>query len=89
MTGTHTQNPVYSRLTLALMEDTGWYVANYSVAEALRWGGNEGCYFATKSCGEWIMAKERAYVFDFSYPLISASSFALSGMRILPHFANK
>lgn len=23
MTGTHTQNPVYSRLTLALMEDTG------------------------------------------------------------------
>jgi leishmanolysin-like peptidase len=23
MTGTHTQNPVYSRITLALMEDTG------------------------------------------------------------------
>jgi leishmanolysin-like peptidase len=29
MTGTHTQNPVYSRLTLALMEDSGWYKANY------------------------------------------------------------
>uniref|UniRef100_A0AC34GP65 Leishmanolysin-like peptidase n=1 Tax=Panagrolaimus sp. ES5 TaxID=591445 RepID=A0AC34GP65_9BILA len=29
MTGTHTQNPVYSRVTLALMEDSGWYKANY------------------------------------------------------------
>ncbi len=23
MTGTHTQNPIYSRITMALMEDTG------------------------------------------------------------------
>jgi leishmanolysin-like peptidase len=30
MTGTHTQNPVYSRLTLALLEDSGWYRANYA-----------------------------------------------------------
>lgn len=29
MTGTHTQNPVYSRLTFALLEDSGWYKANY------------------------------------------------------------
>lgn len=29
MTGTHTQNPAYSRLTLALLEDSGWYKANY------------------------------------------------------------
>lgn len=29
MTGTHTQNPVYSRLTLALLEDSGWYRPNY------------------------------------------------------------
>ncbi|KRZ74122.1 Leishmanolysin-like peptidase [Trichinella papuae] len=54
MTGTHTQNPVYSRLTLALMEDTGWYRANYSAAESLNWGSNLGCEFAMKSCGEWI-----------------------------------
>lgn len=47
MTGTHTQNPVYSRLTLALMEDTGWYTANYSMAETLHWGKNLGCNFAT------------------------------------------
>ncbi|KAK0419928.1 hypothetical protein QR680_014408 [Steinernema hermaphroditum] len=54
MTGTHTQNPVYSRLTLALLEDSGWYKANYEIAEPLHWGHNLGCQFAMKSCGEWI-----------------------------------
>ena len=30
MTGTvHTKNPSYSRLTFALLEDTGWYKPNY------------------------------------------------------------
>lgn len=54
MTGTHTQNPVYSRLTLALMEDTGWYRANYSMAQPLAWGHNLGCDFVTKSCKYWM-----------------------------------
>ncbi|XP_046600078.1 leishmanolysin-like peptidase isoform X1 [Neodiprion lecontei] len=57
MTGTHTQNPVYSRITLALMEDTGWYSANYSMAQELGWGRNLGCNFAMKSCKEWISTK--------------------------------
>ena len=38
MTGTHTQNPIYSRITMALMEDTGWYLPNYDLAEELKWG---------------------------------------------------
>ncbi|UYV62458.1 LMLN [Cordylochernes scorpioides] len=54
MTGTHTQNPVYSRITLALMEDTGWYLPNYAMAQPLEWGRNLGCDFAMKSCKEWI-----------------------------------
>jgi leishmanolysin-like peptidase len=54
MTGTHTQNPVYSRITLALMEDTGWYRANYSMAQPLSWGKDFGCDFAMKSCKEWM-----------------------------------
>lgn len=57
MTGTHTQNPVYSRITLALMEDTGWYRANYSMAQELDWGRNLGCDFAMKSCKEWILSR--------------------------------
>ncbi|KAM7315107.1 leishmanolysin-like peptidase [Ixodes scapularis] len=54
MTGTHTQNPVYSRITLALMEDTGWYLPNYDQAQPLKWGHNLGCDFALKSCKDWI-----------------------------------
>jgi leishmanolysin-like peptidase len=54
MTGTHTQNSVYSRITLAVLQDTGWYVANFSSAERLDWGRNLGCDFAKKSCRAWI-----------------------------------
>ncbi|XP_030065678.1 leishmanolysin-like peptidase [Microcaecilia unicolor] len=54
MTGSLTQNRVFSRITLALMEDTGWYRANYSMAEKLDWGRNKGCDFAMKSCKFWI-----------------------------------
>ena len=54
MTGTHTQNPVYSRITLALMEDTGWYKANMDMAQPLNWGKNLGCQFAQRSCMEWM-----------------------------------
>lgn len=54
MTGTHTQNSIYSRLTLAVLQDTGWYVANFSVADKLEWGRNLGCDFVKKSCKSWI-----------------------------------
>lgn len=54
MTGTHTQNPIYSRITMALMEDTGWYLPNYDMAEPLKWGAGLGCDFALKSCKEWM-----------------------------------
>ncbi|CAL4093643.1 unnamed protein product, partial [Meganyctiphanes norvegica] len=54
MTGTHTQNPVYSRITLALMEDTGWYRANYHMAQPLKWGRHLGCTFAMKSCKQYM-----------------------------------
>ncbi|MCJ8732773.1 hypothetical protein PDJAM_G00214890 [Pangasius djambal] len=54
MTGSHTQNRVFSRITLAIMEDTGWYRANYSMAENLEWGKGLGCDFVMKSCKFWI-----------------------------------
>jgi len=53
MTGTvHTAKPVYTRLTFALMEDTGWYIPNYDMAQDISWGLGSGCDFATKSCKE-------------------------------------
>ncbi|CAG9760954.1 unnamed protein product [Ceutorhynchus assimilis] len=54
MTGSHTQNPIISRITLALMEDTGWYIANYSMAGEMSWGKNLGCHFVMKSCKDWM-----------------------------------
>jgi len=54
MTGTYTQHPVFSRITLALMEDTGWYKANYHMAEDLDWGKNLGCLFVKNNCRAWI-----------------------------------
>ncbi|KAJ0184254.1 hypothetical protein K1T71_000677 [Dendrolimus kikuchii] len=57
MTGTHTQNSVFSRITFALMEDTGWYRADYSLATPLDWGLGLGCTFAMASCKQWINAQ--------------------------------
>ncbi|KPJ00507.1 Leishmanolysin-like peptidase, partial [Papilio xuthus] len=54
MTGTHTQNSVFSRITLALMEDTGWYRADYTHASPLHWGRGLGCRFAMASCKQWL-----------------------------------
>jgi leishmanolysin-like peptidase len=61
MTGTHTQSPVFSRITLALMEDSGWYRANYSMASPLSWGKNLGCNFVMKSCKDWIDTNDNKY----------------------------
>ncbi|RVE44483.1 hypothetical protein evm_010887 [Chilo suppressalis] len=57
MTGTHTQNSVFSRITFALLEDTGWYKADYSHATPLDWGRGLGCNFAMKSCKQWLQAR--------------------------------
>ncbi|ESN92826.1 hypothetical protein HELRODRAFT_69677, partial [Helobdella robusta] len=57
MTGTYTQNLVISRITLALLDDTGWYQVNYQMAGELKWGKNLGCDFAKSSCSQWILNK--------------------------------
>ena len=38
------------RVLLALMEDTGWYVANYDYATESSWGYKAGCDFVHKPC---------------------------------------
>ena len=39
---------------MALMEDTGWYLPNYDLADDFKWGRKLGCDFAKKSCLEWM-----------------------------------
>eukprot|EP00550_Attheya_septentrionalis_P006619 CAMPEP_0198291900 /NCGR_PEP_ID=MMETSP1449-20131203/9251_1 /TAXON_ID=420275 /ORGANISM="Attheya septentrionalis, Strain CCMP2084" /LENGTH=731 /DNA_ID=CAMNT_0043990585 /DNA_START=8 /DNA_END=2200 /DNA_ORIENTATION=+ len=41
---------VLSPLTLALMEDSGWYKANYTMASSSPWGMNASCDFVTEPC---------------------------------------
>jgi leishmanolysin-like peptidase len=41
---------ILSHLTLALMEDSGWYKANYTMGGANPWGLGAGCDFIEKPC---------------------------------------
>mmetsp|Transcript_16384 Transcript_16384/g.27922 ORF Transcript_16384/g.27922 Transcript_16384/m.27922 type:complete len:866 (-) Transcript_16384:715-3312(-) len=41
-----------SGITLAAMEDLGFYVANYSAAQCMYWGYQQGCKFVSTRCGK-------------------------------------
>jgi Leishmanolysin len=41
---------ILSSLTLALMEDSGWYKANYTTSRMSPWGLGVGCSFVNKPC---------------------------------------
>ncbi|KAJ9186625.1 hypothetical protein P3X46_002173 [Hevea brasiliensis] len=53
MTGSVDTRSVVSKMTLALLEDSGWYQANYSMADHLEWGRNQGTDFVTSPCNLW------------------------------------
>jgi leishmanolysin-like peptidase len=58
MTGVISTHPKFSRLTYALLEDSGWYKMNYSFAEQLVWGRGDGCGYVTGSCGGYIKSQK-------------------------------
>ncbi len=43
-------SPSYSRVSLAVLHDSGWYDADFSKATVLTWGRNAGCAFAGDYC---------------------------------------
>jgi len=53
MNGYSSYDPVYSRFTLALFEDTGWYQANFSSAKEFYFGKGKGCSFVQQRCNHW------------------------------------
>ncbi|KAF2069217.1 hypothetical protein CYY_009466 [Polysphondylium violaceum] len=54
MTGTASNYPIFSKLTLALFEDLGFYAVNYTYAsKPLVWGYGLGCRFASQPCNTW------------------------------------
>ncbi|GJT34439.1 EGF-like domain, peptidase M8, leishmanolysin, frizzled domain protein [Tanacetum coccineum] len=50
MTGLVDTRTVVSKMTLALLEDSGWYEANNSMMARLDWGHNQGTEFVTTPC---------------------------------------
>ncbi|CCW61212.1 unnamed protein product [Phytomonas sp. EM1] len=40
----------YTAMTIAAMEDTGYYKGNYSNAESMAWGKNAGCVLFNEKC---------------------------------------
>ena len=44
------EEQVISEFTLALLEDTGYYKANYYTGGLMRYGKNKGCDFLNKAC---------------------------------------
>ena len=54
----------FSQFTLALLEGTGWYTANYTYADPYWFGQGQGCSFLTGTCSassydEWCTGSSR------------------------------
>ena len=55
----YTPEQVISEFTLALLEDSGWYKANYYTGGLMRFGKNQGCYFLEKDCYDYTNDEKR------------------------------
>ena len=53
MTGTADPISIYSAITFALLEDSGWYSVDYGQAQPMPWGAGEGCDFPQLACSSW------------------------------------
>jgi len=50
MTGQASPYPVYSDITLAAFEDSGWYTIDYAYTDQITFGKGRGCSFFTTKC---------------------------------------
>ena len=50
MTATDMHEAKFSKITLALLEDSGWYKPNYTLADYFAYGKDRGCDFITNNC---------------------------------------
>jgi len=50
MTASGVPNPVFSKFTMALLKDSGWYEVDFEKAETFLFGYKYGCEFLTKDC---------------------------------------
>eukprot|EP00892_Ulva_mutabilis_P007225 jgi/Ulvmu1/4875/UM020_0161.1 len=52
---------VMSAVTLAILEDTGYYLVNLDQAGQLSWGHGAGCDFATRTCTEMRQVPDQSW----------------------------
>lgn len=55
----------FSEATLALLDDTGWYVTNRENAGKLIWGKGAGCSFLTGACCCFVVDHTAVGTFSF------------------------
>ena len=72
MTSSSIADARFSEFTLALLEGSGWYKANYKYAEEMTYGKNKGCEFLDAPCVD-KKTKEVAFE-EFCYPLNSVKT---------------
>jgi len=69
MTASRIKDARFTEFSLALLEGTGWYQVDYSYAEPMTYGKNEGCNFLDTTCMN-LQTKTAAFK-EFCSPLTS------------------
>jgi len=69
MTASDMKDARFSEFTLALLEGTGWYKVDYSMAEPMTYGKNQGCEFLDAKCMN--LNTKKANFKEFCSPLTS------------------
>ena len=63
----YTERKMISRMTLAVLHDSGWYDVDFSKADSrYSWGKNLGCDFVMRSCLQYMQTKNRIQPFCVS-----------------------
>jgi hypothetical protein len=50
LTGSNVGGPIFSKFTMAVLEDSGWYDVTYNNLDDLSWGYQKGCNFMSNGC---------------------------------------
>ncbi|GAM21523.1 hypothetical protein SAMD00019534_046980 [Acytostelium subglobosum LB1] len=59
MTSQDSPDMVISVLTLALLQDMGWYLVDTNMVQQMHWGHGQGCQFLENRCESWYKGKQR------------------------------
>lgn len=69
MTASYTPEMRVTEFSLALLEGSGWYQVDYSLAQSLTWGKNKGCEFLNEPCIIVAMGTGKSSFEEYCLPL--------------------